>query len=79
MGSATVGLVTGERFPDALAGGAAIGHRRGALLLTRPTSLSAPARDRLLASAGVVERVTVIGGQGAVTDGVVNAAMQALQ
>ncbi|MCL4555038.1 MAG: cell wall-binding repeat-containing protein [Actinobacteria bacterium] len=79
VGSVTVGLVTGERFPDALAGGAAIGHRRGAVLLTRPTSLSAPARDRLLASAGVVERVTVIGGQGAVTDGVVNAAMQALQ
>ena len=79
VGSATVGLVTGERFPDALAGGAAIGHRGGALLLTRQTALPVGARDRLRASVGVVERVRVIGGQGAVTDDVVNAAMQALQ
>jgi hypothetical protein len=71
--SQRVGVATGERFPDGLAGGAACGARGQALLLTRSTMLPT-------ASAGFVDdhwlriqRPVVLGGTVAVGGSVADA------
>ncbi len=67
-----VGLATGANFPDALSGGAALGTRGGALLLTAGTELSAPASDAIDANAGPGCMAIVLGGASAVSDSVMD-------
>jgi len=62
-----VGIATGWSFPDALAGGAAMGWRLGPLLLTDPTDLSAETQAVLEANRLSVDRVYVFGGENAVS------------
>ncbi len=45
----TVGIATGQDFPDALCGGPGIGTRGGVLLLTAPNALSSAAASELTA------------------------------
>jgi putative cell wall-binding protein len=64
-------LVTGEKFPDALAAGAAAGLAGGPVLLTRTASLPAPTANELKRLAP--QRVVVVGGPAAVSDTVIEA------
>lgn len=62
-------VVTGTKFPDALAAGVAAGVERGPVLLTAPTSLppaTSAELDRLRPA-----RIVVVGGPGSVSDAVV--------
>lgn len=61
-------VVTGARFPDALAAGVAAGVGRGPVLLTAPTSLS-PATSAELDRLRPAE-IVVVGGTGSVSEGV---------
>ena len=74
-----VGIATGLNFPDALSGGAACGIRGGgALLLTRPTSLS-PETQSALEGNGTISSVGIVfGGTGAVSEAVRTAVGAAL-
>jgi putative cell wall-binding protein len=62
-------VVTGVKFPDALAAGVAAGVERGPVLLTTPASLS-PATSAELDRLRPAE-IVVVGGAGSVSDGVV--------
>lgn len=66
----TVGVATGENFPDALGGGVSIGERGGVLLLTHTGSLSAPCATALGDHSPLVGAVDVFGGESAVSPGV---------
>jgi putative cell wall-binding protein len=61
-------VVTGVKFPDALAAGVAAGVQRGPVLLTSPTSLP-PATSAELDRLRPAE-IVVVGGVGSVSDGV---------
>ncbi|GAB4286209.1 MAG: hypothetical protein Kow0067_09850 [Coriobacteriia bacterium] len=66
---AYIGMATGAGFADGLAGGAAAGHAGGALVLTDPSVLSAPAAAYLDESRGDVRVLHVYGGESAVGPG----------
>ncbi len=61
-------VATGASFPDALAGGAAAGRQGGPVLLVAPTSLPGATRTELQRLKP--GRIVVLGGTGAVSDGV---------
>ena len=63
-----VGVATGEAFPDALGGGAAIGKIGGVLLLTEPTRLTDITLAQLTAYVGETREVQVFGGSMAIAD-----------
>ncbi len=63
-------VATGANFPDALAGAAHAG-RLGAPVLLVGDTLPPPVRDYLTARAGQITTVHVLGGEAAVSDGVV--------
>lgn len=65
-----VGIATGEGFPDALSGSAAVGRRGGALLLTQPTSLTSQARKAMGANVDAGARALVFGGTAVIHDAV---------
>lgn len=67
-----VGVATGANFPDALSGGAAMGHRGGPLLLTESAVLSGSTKLRIESNAIPGMRVLVYGGAVAVNDSVVD-------
>ena len=70
-------LATGTGFPDALAGGVLAGKSNSLwrpLMLTKGTSLSSKASE-IIAGNSTMGFVTVVGGTGAVTDAVKNAAL----
>jgi len=62
-----VGISTGQLFPDALAGGAALGLERSVVLLTPPTSLHAAAQAKLTENKDDIDAVRFLGGTGAVS------------
>ncbi|MEL7668630.1 MAG: cell wall-binding repeat-containing protein, partial [Actinomycetota bacterium] len=74
-----VGLATGTSFPDALSGGAMLGHEDSVMLLTRPDILSSEARAKLVANKRSVRALHIFGGMGAVSLSVESAARTALQ
>lgn len=74
----TVGFATGTNFPDALGGGAALGHYGGALLLTKKASVPASVSSWVSANAYGIGRIDVFGGPDVVTDGVKNTIHSAL-
>jgi len=70
----TLGIATGALFPDGLAGGAAMGHSGGALLLVRPTSLPPSTAAVIGSHEGAIGAVNIFGDRaGAVGDPVANA------
>jgi len=64
-------VATGTNFPDALAGGPVAGALGAPILLTQPSALPAATRVELLRLAP--QRIYVLGGPGAVSDGVLGA------
>jgi len=74
-----LGIASGNTFPDALAGGAAIGAAAGPLLLVPPTgTLPGPTQTWLKGAKPGVTQVYVYGGQVAVADAVATAVKAAL-
>lgn len=67
---AAVGIATGEKFPDALSGGAGIGSRSGVVLLTPQGSVNDSVADTLAGWGALVDSLEVFGGEGAVAAGV---------
>lgn len=63
----SVAITTGQDFPDALAGGAALGRYGVPILLTRPTSLEPAAKGVLDAYGRTIEDVFFLGGTVAVS------------
>jgi putative cell wall-binding protein len=61
-------IATGTNFPDALAGAAVAGKQGSPLLLVTPTSIPAPTVTELLRLNP--HRITILGGTGAVSNGV---------
>jgi len=74
-----VGVATGALFPDALSGGAAVGTRNGALLLTRPDALVSATSSAIDDHDSVIDLSLVFGGTGAVSDSVKSAIAAAMQ
>jgi len=62
-----VGIATGLRFPDALAGGSAIGSRGGVLLMTRPGDLSPVTAAFLESQCDTATSVVLLGSDSAVS------------
>jgi hypothetical protein len=69
---AAVGIATGENFPDALGGGAAIAQIPGPLLLTPPGGLPTCVVDDLHAASSGLRWVEIYGGPGAVPTPIAN-------
>ena len=63
----TLGIATGANFPDALAGGAALGHRGGAMVLTTPGILSREACWSIMITAQSIDEVWYLGGEAAIS------------
>ena len=74
--AATVYLANGLNFPDALAGGAAAGHLLAPVLLTTDSTLPSPTRTELIRLKPT--EIVVLGGTGAVSDDVLDAAQAAV-
>jgi secreted trypsin-like serine protease len=68
-------LVTGEQFPDAVTAAAVAGSGGGPVLLTRRDEL--PDATSIELARLLPQRLVVVGGQGAITDGVAQAAAAA--
>ncbi len=66
----TLGIATGTSFPDALAGGAALGYYGSPVLLTSGTSLSTATNNFLVAHEYEIGRVDVFGGTSVVSSSV---------
>jgi SpoIID/LytB domain protein len=74
--STAVVLASGKQYPDALSGSALAGAARGPLLLTEPTKLPDTVRAEIARLKPA--KVYVLGGTGAVSDGVLTAVRSAL-
>jgi putative cell wall-binding protein len=61
-----LGLASGEGFPDALVGGAAVGNRGGLLLITDPDSLSSAASNAISTYKADLTDVEILGGTGTI-------------
>ncbi|MCL4078206.1 S8 family serine peptidase [Coriobacteriia bacterium Es71-Z0120] len=66
-GTDLVAVASGVDFPDALSGGTAAGARRGAVVLSRPLSLSEDARGFVSRSLGPASAGWVLGGASALS------------
>lgn len=62
-----VGITTGEKSPDALAGGVMQGKAGSVMLLTRTATLEVPTRDALMAHKTEITSLAYFGGQGALS------------
>ena len=74
-----IGLASGADFPDALAGGAVMGYKHGLLLLTQPTSLSAPTATLITENKVTIDSVEFFGGTGALAPAIPTTVKQLLQ
>lgn len=68
-----VGVASGEAYPDALAGGAAVGLQRSVMLLTPAASLDGYAKNALEANQADIATVRFFGGTNALSTTVENA------
>jgi putative cell wall-binding protein len=73
----TVGLATGQAFPDALTAVGQLGQLEAPILLTRPNTLPTATAHYLSAHNAGLESIDVYGGPAAVSDQVAAAAKQA--
>jgi putative cell wall-binding protein len=67
---ALAGVATGEAFPDALSGGAAMGARGGVLLLTTSQALRSETKEVLNTLKPNKPAIEILGGTSAISDGV---------
>jgi putative cell wall-binding protein len=63
---ALIGLASGDSFPDALVGGAAVGNRGGLLAITDPDALSATAEGLISTYKDIISGVEIFGGTGTI-------------
>ena len=68
----TAGVTTGQNYPDALSGGAAMGSRDGVMLLTPTSNLYISAEDILSDCEHSLDEVQVFGGNAAVSSATYN-------
>jgi putative cell wall-binding protein len=61
-----IGLASGDGFPDALVGGAAIGGRGGLLAITDPDELSVAATSLINTYKGAINGIEIFGGPGTI-------------
>jgi len=73
------GISTGTNFADALAGGAMLGAQRSVMLLTPGTNLSPAARAPLSVNREMIQTVYFVGGTSAVSQGVRDEVMAAIE
>lgn len=73
----SIGIASGQGFPDALVAGPVLARTVGGLLLVEPQALPPAVADALAAS-GPSGSLTAFGGTGAVSDGVLSAARDAM-
>jgi putative cell wall-binding protein len=71
-GPQLVGIATGYKFPDALAGGVLAGSVGGPLLLTGPTALPSETADYLRNASGSVSDAVMFGGPAVLDEGLKN-------
>ncbi len=71
-------LATGSNFADALAGGAVAAQANGWILLTHQEGLSAEQKDMLEGVKDTVTELYVLGGEGAVSGGILRDALEVL-
>ncbi|MHB1016842.1 MAG: cell wall-binding repeat-containing protein [Coriobacteriia bacterium] len=64
---------------DALAGGAVMGHRRGLLLLTKPTVLSPATGSLIGANKATIDSIEYFGGTGALAPAIATSVQPLLQ
>lgn len=69
-GTQVVGIATGYKFPDALAGGVLAGSVGGPLLLTGPTALPSETADYLRTASGSVNDAIMFGGPEVLDEGI---------
>lgn len=67
-GDTTAGIATGQKFPDALGGGALFGKLGGVLLLSEPEQISDPAFDFVAGHAGTLAKMRVLGSHSTLSD-----------
>ncbi|MCL5888157.1 MAG: S8 family serine peptidase [Actinobacteria bacterium] len=65
-----IGITVGTAFPDAIAGGPAVGRNNGLMLLTRSDALPEPTVGALYEWAETNRRIDIFGGTGAVSNAV---------
>ena len=75
--AANVVLANGLNFPDALSAAPLGAELRGPILLTQPTLLPAPTATFLGSRPGAISDIVAVGGQAAVTNATLNAAITA--
>ncbi|MRR12500.1 cell wall-binding repeat-containing protein, partial [bacterium] len=73
------GITTGRNFADALAGGAMLGKMRSVMLLTAPDALPAATRAPLSVNKQFIQTVHFIGGTAAISAGVREDVMAAIE
>jgi putative cell wall-binding protein len=61
-----IGLASGEGFPDALVGGAAVGNRGGLLSITDPDALSAASSKAITTHQDALSDIEIFGGNGTI-------------
>lgn len=74
----TLGIATGTNFPDALGGGAAMGHYGSPILLVKPTAVPAGVSGYMTGIKHKVGRIDIFGSTSVVSDGVKSALTSAL-
>jgi hypothetical protein len=73
-----VGVASGERFPDAAAGGTHIGNRSGPLVLVQSSALPSATADYLRANRSSIATAYIYGGTVVIGDNVRSAVLNAL-
>lgn len=79
LGWNRVGITTGEKFPDALAGGVLQAKMGSVMLLTPSASLDSIAQAALVNNRGDIDQVTFFGGTSAVSQSVRDAVLLAIE
>jgi putative cell wall-binding protein len=74
-----VGIATGQNFPDALCGGAAMGHFGGVILMTPKDKLADVTRQELAAHGPELRDIQVYGGEAAVSRSAWDGILQAIR
>jgi len=74
-----VGITTGEKFPDALAGGVLQAKKGSVMLLTPSATLHPDAEEALMTNSGDIDIVTFFGGPSALSQSVRDAALAAIE
>jgi len=79
LAATKIGIASGANFPDALAGGAAMGRQQGLLLLSTPSVLSPQTEPIIMARKSTITRVEFFGGLKALSQTVQNRVVQLLR